>query len=102
MKLRTVGIAALFLSLPACNSTERQAQEAIRETLKDPDSAQFRRFEVKGNKACLEVNAKNSFGGYVGFRTAFLERDKDGKWDGYADSSGLLDFDYCLKDLDKA
>jgi hypothetical protein len=77
------------------------AQEAIRQKLKDPDSAQFRRLEIKGNKACLEVNAKNSFGGYVGFRPAFLERDKHGNWDGYVSDSDLLDWDFCLEDLDK-
>jgi len=39
-------------------------RDAVRESLKDPDSAMFRN-QVDG---CGEVNAKNSFGGYVGYR----------------------------------
>jgi hypothetical protein len=40
--------------------------------LKDPDSAKFRPFQFvtdgSGNqKVCGEVNAKNTYGGYVGF-----------------------------------
>lgn len=37
--------------------------------LKDPDSAQFRNQFIGASKApCGEVNSKNSFGGYGGFR----------------------------------
>ncbi|CAN7649888.1 hypothetical protein LJR039_005017 [Pseudorhodoferax sp. LjRoot39] len=49
------------------------AQRAVRATLKDPDSAQFK--EVYANYteafdlvACGSVNAKNSVGGYTGFK----------------------------------
>ena len=40
------------------------------ENLKDPASAQFRALKlIPGNDAlCGQINAKNSFGGYVGFR----------------------------------
>ena len=37
-------------------------------TLKDPESARFRNVQVKWEAVCGEVNAKNSYGGYVGFR----------------------------------
>lgn len=46
----------------------------VRETLTDPDSAQFRNLQVYGDGlpgdtvVCGEVNAKNRLGGYVGFR----------------------------------
>jgi hypothetical protein len=47
------------------------ALEQVREMLKDPASAQFRNVRVvdhaKGKVVCGEVNAKNSYGGYVGF-----------------------------------
>lgn len=36
--------------------------------LKDPDSAKFRNVKVKWGNVCGEVNAKNSYGGYVGYR----------------------------------
>lgn len=59
----------------------RDARDAVRARLKDPDSAQFR------NQAgwCGEVNAKNSLGGYVGYRrfiasgrTVLVEGDVSG------------------------
>jgi len=102
MKHQTSFVLGACFFLAACNSTEKQAQEDFRAHMKDPDSAKFGRFKARGNKACLEVNGKNSFGGYTGMETAFLNRDEQGKWSGYADTSGLLDWDYCVKDLDKA
>ncbi|WP_386339423.1 hypothetical protein O4D10_19510 [Xanthomonas citri pv. citri] len=49
------------------------AERAVRRELKDPDSAQFK--DVRANYteefgvvACGRVNAKNEFGGYIGFR----------------------------------
>jgi len=36
--------------------------------LKDPDSAKFRGLKMKWGTVCGEVNAKNSYGGYAGFR----------------------------------
>jgi hypothetical protein len=46
------------------------AKEAIRATLKDPDSALFRevRFYSFTGATCGQFNAKNSMGGYVGYR----------------------------------
>lgn len=59
---------------------QRLAKEFLIPHLKDPESAQFR--NQKG--LCGEVNAKNSFGGYAGFKRfiaggenlVFLEDDK--------------------------
>ena len=48
-----------------------QARMAIQERLKDPGSAEFRNIVSSETVACGEVNAKNAFGGYVGF-TRFL------------------------------
>ena len=46
--------------------------------LKDPNSAQFRNLKILDNDRgmCGEVNAKNAFGGYVGF-SAFAVDGKD-------------------------
>lgn len=56
--------------------TEIKMQRLVRgfvtASLKDPDSAQFR--NQKGG--CGEVNAKNSFGGYSGFKR-FIASGKD-------------------------
>lgn len=43
---------------------QRLAREFLTPHLKDPDSAQFR----NQKRICGEVNAKNSFGGYAGFK----------------------------------
>jgi hypothetical protein len=66
-----------------------KGQDAVRATLKDPDSAQFRKtylskIESGGSAICGEVNSKNSYGGYAGFQrfissglaeSTFLEND---------------------------
>ena len=45
------------------------AKSAVSNQLKDPSSAQFRNLvEVSPGVVCGEVNAKNSFGGYAGFK----------------------------------
>ena len=45
-----------------------QVQADVRHSLKDPDSAQFEDIKAfaKEKVACGKVNAKNSYGGYVG------------------------------------
>lgn len=40
----------------------------VANSLKDPESARFRSVKVKWENVCGEVNAKNSYGGYVGYR----------------------------------
>jgi hypothetical protein len=60
----------------ATGKTREQAIEAakaaITASLKDPGSAMFRYVKLKkfgdGEVVCGEVNAKNSYGGYVGFK----------------------------------
>lgn len=52
-----------------------EARNAVRAMLKDPESAQFRNIYSRGMggkpipnaTVCGEVNAKNSYGGYIGF-----------------------------------
>lgn len=49
------------------------AQRAVRATLKDPDSAQFKQVYANYTEgydvvACGQVNSKNSLGGYTGFK----------------------------------
>jgi hypothetical protein len=56
------------------------AKVVVASGLKDPDSAQFRNIFVRQGKTkraiCGEVNAKNSYGGYIGYRTfTVLEGD---------------------------
>ena len=72
------------------NSSEKTALiSAIKINLKDPYSAKFEDFIIVNNKhACVTVNAKNIFGGYVGSKSMLVLRTKDG-WLNIGDSSGL-------------
>jgi hypothetical protein len=72
---------ALLLALTACGKTaeQKQREEAatltsmgekyVREKVLEPAQAQFRnQFIGKGGAPCGEVNAKDAFGGYIGFQ----------------------------------
>lgn len=62
-------------------------------TLKDPGSAQFRSMELKagGTVLCGEINAKNSFGGYVGFRPFVTTSSATVIWNGGCPDSRQID-----------
>lgn len=50
-------------------SQQQAAEMAVRERLKDPESARFSEHRLgRNNASCGVVNAKNAFGGYVGAR----------------------------------
>jgi hypothetical protein len=73
--------AVVLVGLPLSGCGERRAAEqAVRETLKDPDSAKFGEFYYnKSNRAaCLTVNAKNSMGGYTGDKQVLLSKGERG------------------------
>ena len=57
-----------------------EVKQAVLVGLKDPDSAKFGKLtKVGDNYACLDVNAKNTFGGYTGMKTFALIRE-NGEW----------------------
>jgi hypothetical protein len=78
--------AIFFLALKMCSSDDSSsqvrvptdtdyiyfAQAGLKKRLKDPDSAQFKSTYLSRKSgtpvACGEVNSKNSFGGYSGFK----------------------------------
>ena len=86
--LKLIGLLPVVLLLVACGQSEaekarsaaamteiryqRVAREFVTGVLKDPGSAEFR--NQRG--FCGEVNSKNSFGGYVGFKR-FIAATKD-------------------------
>lgn len=77
--MNKIAIFVLFsLALYGCNE-ESKVQDAVRNNLKDPDSAKFERLFVSkdGTRACVNWNAKNGFGGYGGWSTAELMHDAD-------------------------
>lgn len=86
--MRRLCLALLCMSatVGATEPAGHAAQDAVRQMLKDPESARFRsvastaHVTPRGEKVyvCGEVNAKNSFGGYVGFRHFYAIVSSDG------------------------
>ncbi len=62
----------LFYEKNGLEKTIAAAQVAAKKDLKDPDSARFQNLRIAeydgGNVVCGEINAKNSYGGYVGYK----------------------------------
>lgn len=82
--MKVVVIALLGISLSGCGfgqfAEEGKIQEAVRVSLKDPDSAKFGKLtQVNKSRACLTVNAKNALGGYTGDQVAYLAKSEN-KW----------------------
>lgn len=69
-----LGILTYASQVPAATKAEliKASQEAVREQMKDPESARFRNIKVYDITVCGEVNAKNSYGGYNGFKRFFV------------------------------
>lgn len=67
----TAMLAAVQPSIAAGESQRTIAvKQSLRQHLRDPQSAQFRNVrQYADGTVCGELNAKNGFGGYVGFRS---------------------------------
>jgi hypothetical protein len=68
------------LGLTACHSEKADIEKAVKEALKDSESAKFGDTYInkETGHACVIVNAKNSMGGYVGDHVMFLEKTHEG------------------------
>lgn len=76
------GALSLVLLVVACPGGDKSAiKGAVKEGLKDPGSAEFGDmvFSENGQRACIQWNAKNGFGGYGEGSTAELEKQQ-GSW----------------------
>ena len=67
-----LALATTFANAAKQSDLEKNATEAVKRMMKDPESTQFRDLRTINNKTgknaiCGEVNSKNSYGGYVGF-----------------------------------
>lgn len=82
MKRISLLVLIAAVSLPAV-AQEAELKAIVLGTLKDPDSAQFRNLRVVSGGAalCGEVNAKNSYGGYNGFKS-FVADSEGVAWQG--------------------
>lgn len=55
-------------------------EQAVKDRLKDPGSAQFKDKVVYLEYACISVNSKNSYGGYAGFTRYSLQEFGTNNW----------------------
>lgn len=73
-----IALISLALTLALFGPDElakHKAKSAASASLLDPDSAKFRSVRIAGNNVCGEINGKNAFGAYVGFkRFAYLSK----------------------------
>ena len=73
--------------------TIEQAQELVRDNLRDPESARFRNVQAGRldgeDVVCGLVNAKNAYGGYAGFHAFLVHEDGKVLMDSDADPDGL-------------
>lgn len=78
--LSSIIIYIIFTNTTFAFSFEQaEIKKAVANVLKDPNSVIFGDLEIKGETACIEVNAKNAFGGYTGKQEAILAK-VEGKW----------------------
>jgi hypothetical protein len=71
MRALVIVIASLMLTLVGCGDPAKNATEATRKLMLDPDATQFRGVhQCDGDKSVWEgeANGKNSYGAYVGFK----------------------------------
>lgn len=81
--MKRTSIAALCLGLAACGGSTAAIQEAVKEQLIDPGSAQFGQivYSRDGNRACVAVNSRNRMGGYAGEQEVLVQRSAStGRW----------------------
>lgn len=69
-------LAAISLMTVGCQQ-EKPSDPALADVaydLKDPESAKYRELYSTGERLCGQINSKNSYGGYVGFRRFIHDR----------------------------
>jgi hypothetical protein len=57
-----------LLALASCGPGTTSKESAVAAQMRDPSSVQFRNVKTGTDALCGELNAKNGFGGYVGFK----------------------------------
>ncbi len=77
--LKKIVLISSVLVLAACGENSK-IEDAVRQQLKDPGSAQFKEATISasGLRACVVWNAKNSMGGYGDWSVAELTKAESG------------------------
>ncbi len=76
MKYKTIIVFLAGLAISGCQKTEDKLKEGLikHSSFYDPGSAMLRNIKnVSPNSYCIEINAKNRFGAYTGWRKAYLK-----------------------------
>ncbi len=77
------GIDQVGPEVPLPPTAQQSVMRSVADQMKDPYGAQFRNWHAfesqKGLLICGEVNAKNSYGGYVGFTHFVAHASSDGR-----------------------
>jgi hypothetical protein len=92
--------------LVGCSPSEVELEEAkiaelkefVSSSLKDPKSSQFRNVRLNSGVLCGEMNAKNGYGAYVGFKKFFSVGERFA----YVDGLGLVAGNAPASDIDDA
>ena len=96
MKLVFISTAVLAICATAAAAPKESklvvnSKNAVIELLKDPESARFKNLRTYNESiVCGEVNAKNSYGGYVGFKRFFVIGGSIATLEGESESFDLL------------
>ena len=73
-------IASVFTFRWVNTADERFAREKLANTLKDPSSVELRNLHRLNEKEiCGDLNAKNSFGAYTGFKAFHIDANFSGQ-----------------------
>lgn len=89
-------LLVLLIALVGCSNEQ---SEEVKSKLVDPDSMQVKRQEIVKDASCVEYNAKNRMGGYMGTQTSLLIYS-EGKW---VTTVALMQLDYetCIRIIRK-
>jgi hypothetical protein len=71
-------LALAAVAVAGCSGGHGGAEQLVRRQMFDPEAARFRRV-IRGEGPrtwCGEVNGRNRYGGYVGFRRFIADLDK--------------------------
>lgn len=97
-------VSVLALLAGCGDDTIEKGRAAAAFQLKDPGSAQFRGDYITSiGSVCGEINGKNGFGAYTGFKRYMSSKEKSGEFIAIVDSdeiSGVLDI-LCTKPIKK-
>lgn len=77
------GVDKVGPEVPLPPAAQHVVAQSVAEQMKDPNSAEFRNWHAfesqSGLLVCGEINARNSFGGYVGFTHFVAHASPDGR-----------------------